>query len=160
MMPSAQFKPARRDAMRLLVALAVSSLACAARGQAKPWPARPLKIIVPYPTGGVTDSVARLLAERLGPALGEQVIVDNKAGSGGTLGAGRYSRSRRLGRAPRVRYSVMTVTCVPPPRYTAGRRSIVGEQFRSSPNTMCPPGKAYGTVLCSCGRMSTGGVDP
>ncbi len=50
------------------------------------WPARPVRLIVAYPPGGVSDVVARLLAERLAPALGQPVVVENKAGASGTVG--------------------------------------------------------------------------
>lgn len=54
--------------------------------QAQAWPAKPIKITVAYPPGGVADSVARLLADRLAPVLGQSVLVDNKAGASGTIG--------------------------------------------------------------------------
>jgi tripartite-type tricarboxylate transporter receptor subunit TctC len=54
--------------------------------QSANWPARPIKIIVPYPTAGVSDTIVRMLAERLSLALGQPCIVENRAGAGGTLG--------------------------------------------------------------------------
>jgi tripartite-type tricarboxylate transporter receptor subunit TctC len=75
---------------RSTLALGLGSLAAAvwpltmrAQGQ---WPSRPVKIIVPYPAGGVNDVVARMLAEHLRPLLGQPVVVDNRAGAGGTIG--------------------------------------------------------------------------
>ena len=57
-------------------------------GDATPaWPTKPLRFIVPYPPGGPLDTTARLLAEKVRPALGQQVIVENKSGAGGNIGA-------------------------------------------------------------------------
>jgi tripartite-type tricarboxylate transporter receptor subunit TctC len=56
--------------------------ACAQEG----WPTRPVRIIVPYPAGGVNDVVARMFADHLRPLLGQPVVVDNRAGAGGTIG--------------------------------------------------------------------------
>lgn len=50
-------------------------------------PAKPMRIIVPFPPGGTADALARLTAERLSPLLGQQIIVENRAGAGGNLGA-------------------------------------------------------------------------
>jgi tripartite-type tricarboxylate transporter receptor subunit TctC len=57
-------------------------------GATQTWPARPIKIIVPFPAGGASDVMARLLADRLSPALGQTVIVENRpGGAGGSIGA-------------------------------------------------------------------------
>ncbi len=64
---------------------AAAACSSTARAQA-PWPARPIKLIVAYPTGGAADTVARLLGERLAPVLGQPIVVENRAGASGTLG--------------------------------------------------------------------------
>ena len=68
---------------RLALLALLLALPVAARAE---YPERPIRVIVPFPAGGVTDVVARLAAERLTADLGQQVIVDNKAGAGGVIG--------------------------------------------------------------------------
>jgi len=76
----------RRSALMLgLGSLAAAMLPPLARAQAR-WPTRPVKIIVPYPAGGVNDVVTRMLGEHLRPLLGQAIVVDNRAGAGGTIG--------------------------------------------------------------------------
>jgi tripartite-type tricarboxylate transporter receptor subunit TctC len=72
----------RRTALTAAALLAAPALA-----RAQAWPARPLRIIVPFTAGGATDLSARLLAERLTQALGQSVIVENRPGAGGNVGA-------------------------------------------------------------------------
>jgi tripartite-type tricarboxylate transporter receptor subunit TctC len=72
----------------LLTATAALTLASAARAQpAAAFPARPLSWVVPYPAGGFGDALSRLLAQKLGEGLGQPVIVENKPGAGGQIGA-------------------------------------------------------------------------
>jgi len=77
---------------RLLIALALA-LCSSAAGAADAWPARPLHLIVPFPAGSSPDLIARMLSDRLAPALGQPVIVENKPGAGGNLGTGLAARA-------------------------------------------------------------------
>ncbi len=57
------------------------------------WPSKPVKMVVPFPAGGPTDVMTRVVAEKLSTALGQSVIVDNKPGAGGTIGAQFVAKS-------------------------------------------------------------------
>jgi tripartite-type tricarboxylate transporter receptor subunit TctC len=71
-----------------LVASASVVLTVSEQASAQPYPIRPIKMILPFPPGGPTDSTARLIAEQLSPLLGQPVIVENRpGGAGGTIGA-------------------------------------------------------------------------
>jgi tripartite-type tricarboxylate transporter receptor subunit TctC len=60
---------------------------------APPYPSKPVTIIVPFAPGGYTDVVARLLAEKMSPALGQPVIIDNRPGAGSTIGTGYVAKA-------------------------------------------------------------------
>ena len=60
---------------------------------AQTYPSRPITMIVPYPAGGPTDTIARLLGERMRASLGQPVIIENVAGAGGNIGVGRVARA-------------------------------------------------------------------
>src|SRR3712207_5297424 len=75
-----------------LVVAALALLSRTAVAQAD-YPERPITMIVPFAAGGPTDTVARLIAEPMTAKLGQQVIVENVAGAGGTLAAGREAKA-------------------------------------------------------------------
>jgi tripartite-type tricarboxylate transporter receptor subunit TctC len=74
-----------------MVALALTFAATAALAQ--PYPSRPITLIVPFPPGGSTDTVARIMAERMRPILGQPVIIENVGGAGGSIAVGRVARA-------------------------------------------------------------------
>ena len=74
-----------------LAPLAVPGTMSAAHAQA--WPAKPIKLIVPYPAGGATDITARTLGEKLSARLGQPVLVDNRGGAGGVTGTDQALKS-------------------------------------------------------------------
>lgn len=62
-------------------------------GAAQQWPAKPVRMIVPFPAGGATDVIGRLLAQKLGESWGQTVVVENKAGAGGNIGTDLAAKS-------------------------------------------------------------------
>jgi tripartite-type tricarboxylate transporter receptor subunit TctC len=74
-------------------ALLIAALAAAGFGaQAQTWPAKPITFLNPFPAGGGTDTFARPIAARLSETIGQQVIVENQGGAGGTVGAGNVAK--------------------------------------------------------------------
>lgn len=82
----------RRDFGRLTASVAL--LAASAPSLAQSYPARPIRLIVPYPAGGGTDIVARAVFQRVAAILGQPFVVDNKAGAGSTIGLAELARSK------------------------------------------------------------------
>jgi tripartite-type tricarboxylate transporter receptor subunit TctC len=79
--------------MRRLIAALALTLATIVAAQAQSYPSRPITLIVPFPPGGSTDTVARIMAERMRPILGQPVIIENVGGAGGSIAVGRVARA-------------------------------------------------------------------
>ena len=85
----------RRTALNLalLAALGAPSLLATTPVLAQAWPAKPIRLLVPFPPGGTTDIVARIVADKLGKELGQPIIIENRGGGGGTIGADALAKS-------------------------------------------------------------------
>src|SRR5437764_9015034 len=78
--------------MRKLIIAALAA-AWAGSAAAQTYPSRPITLVVPYPAGGPTDTLTRILAERMRALLGQSVIIENVSGAGGSVGVGRVARA-------------------------------------------------------------------
>ena len=70
----------------LMVAAAVAGSMFAGQALAQAWPAKPIRMVVPFPVGGGSDSTARILSQRLQDRLKQQIIIENRTGAGGAIG--------------------------------------------------------------------------
>ena len=85
----------RRGILASLAAAPLGLAALRARAQQEaPWPNRPITIVAPYPPGGTTDLSVRPIAPRLGELLGQSIVIENRAGAGGSIGANFVAQSR------------------------------------------------------------------
>jgi tripartite-type tricarboxylate transporter receptor subunit TctC len=83
----------RRNWIAAAAALVAISPLLASTASAQVWPARPIKLVVPFPPGGLIDNMARLVAPKLALELGQPIVIDNKPGAGGNLGAAEAARA-------------------------------------------------------------------
>lgn len=77
--------------MKVLAAILIALAAPAALGQA--WPTKPIRLMVPFPPGGSTDIVARIVAQKMGERLGQQMVIENRGGAGGTIGTALVAKA-------------------------------------------------------------------
>ena len=131
----------RRRTLILLTALVVNSAHAA-------WPDKPIKLIVPFPPGGPNDVVARLVAEPLAQALGQPVVIDNRAGAGGTIGSDAGAKAAPDG---------YTLTLGSTSSHSLP--TLLGQKIGYSPTTSFAPVGLIGrtpTVLLASPRVAAG----
>ena len=89
------FNPSRREFVQssLVVAIAAATAAVPGSASAQTFPAKPIRLICPWPAGGSTDAVMRALAESAGKVLGGSVVIENKPGASGMLGPNELVRA-------------------------------------------------------------------
>jgi tripartite-type tricarboxylate transporter receptor subunit TctC len=80
-------------ALRILTALALAMTASSAAAQPSAYPTRPIRLVVPYAPGGVSDITGRIVAQKMSELLGQSVVVENRAGAGGMLGTGAVAKA-------------------------------------------------------------------
>ncbi|NKE44068.1 tripartite tricarboxylate transporter substrate binding protein [Roseomonas frigidaquae] len=117
----------------LLGGLALPLVATRARAQV--WPDRPVRLVVPYAAGGPTDTVARLLAERLSASLPQRVVVENRAGGGALIG------TEAVARAPKDGSTLLFTTVV-----HAVHRALHGTRLTFDPTADFAPVALVGVV--------------
>ncbi len=76
-----------RTIKHLIGLIAVTTLSVTGLAQAQSWPDKPIKLIIPFAAGGTTDIIGRVLAQQMTPILGQNVVVENRGGAGGNIGA-------------------------------------------------------------------------
>lgn len=124
-----------RFASALLSGLLVFSPLLATPASAQTYPTRPIKVIVPFPAGGVADIAARLVAQKLADALGQPAVVENRAGASGTLGVDAAVKS------PADGYTILMTTgdfatvtsLMPPTAYDPHKDVIPVTRFAVAP---------------------------
>ena len=78
----------------LLCVAALGICAAPANAQAQSYPSRPITVVVPFPAGGPSDVVARIVTEQMGKILGQSMVIENVGGAGGTIGSARVAAAK------------------------------------------------------------------
>jgi tripartite-type tricarboxylate transporter receptor subunit TctC len=81
-------------ARAVLFAVALATLLAALPARAQTWPGKPIRLIVPYPAGGTADLLGRKIGQKLGETLGQHVVIENRAGAGGGIGADLVAKAK------------------------------------------------------------------
>ena len=135
-MPAATFQEdALKAITRLLQSLLLALALVASGADAQAFPDRPLKLVVPFPPGGATDVLGRILVKRMGEILGQPFVVENKGGAGGTIGTDFAAHQ------PPDGYTLVLVNAIP---HTASRKLY--PDLRYDPVKSFVPIGSIGTV--------------
>src|SRR5262245_1521965 len=78
---------------RILATLVFAATLLAGAATAQTYPSRPITLIVPFPPGGATDAIARIIQDSMSQSLGQPIVIENIGGAGGTIAAGRAARA-------------------------------------------------------------------
>src|ERR1700716_3685145 len=98
----------------IFLGLATTLVAVVPRAAAaETWPNHPITMVVPFPAGGPTDALGRIMSERMGRALGQSIIVENVSGAGGTLGVAKVARAPADGYTLRLAHTTSNRLRVP-----------------------------------------------
>jgi tripartite-type tricarboxylate transporter receptor subunit TctC len=121
---------------RTFCAALLITLAAAAPALAQSWPAKPLRMVVPFAPAGPADIAARLISPKLTEMLGQQIVIDNRAGAGGNIGAAVVGKSAPDGYTVLLTTSAfaVNVSLFPNPGYDAEREFIPTALVASQPN--------------------------
>jgi len=88
-----KFSPLRRTLVAAVAAIGLAATMAPMVQASTDYPSKPVRLIVPYAPGGATDVIGRVVAQHLSTALGQQFVVENRAGAGGSIGAGQVAKS-------------------------------------------------------------------
>jgi tripartite-type tricarboxylate transporter receptor subunit TctC len=149
--------------------LAGASFTLTQRASAQAWPSRPIKLVAPFAPGGGSDFTSRLIAEKLSARLGQTVLVDNKPGAGGNLGAEAAIK------APADGYTYLTISgsyainsILHRPSFDSLADIVAIGQFTEEPSVLCVnpavPAKTLAELVALCkrepGKLSYGSSGP
>lgn len=134
-----------------------AALGLAGRASAQAWPARPIKLVAPFAPGGGSDFTSRLVAEKMSARLGQTMLVDNKPGAGGNLGAEFAIKS------PADGYTYLTISgsyainsILHKPSFDSLADIVAIGQFTDEPTVLCVnpgvPARTLGELVALCRR--------
>ena len=136
--------------LKTLLALLLTGLALAAPAGAQSYPAKPIRLLVPFPAGGATDILSRALSQELAKKLGQSIVVENRPGAGGTIGADAAAKAAPDG------YTLLLTTSSthsigpslnPKLPYNAGTDFTPIAYVASSPNIVLVPNSSPARTL-------------
>jgi len=146
-----------------LIGAALAAPALLRSAQAQAWPTKPIRAIIPFTAGSTIDIVARIVFDPLSQQLGQSIIVENRGGAGGTIGAGMVARADADGYTLLAHSSAHTATpaIYPNAPYDAARDFVAVAALGSSPNiVVVAPEKGFKTLqeLVAAAKQKAGAM--